>query len=167
MLETPALIAATAVLTPLMLIASYTDLKELRIPNWLVLAVLATAIVTGLWGLPLETFLWRMFYALVTLIVGILLFAFGGGKIGGGDMKLIAALVPFIEPVDIWDLMLLWAILAVVGIMFHRVIYHMYRHQTTGWVAFDQKVYFPVGLLIGLTMCVYLFSRIAVSLNWV
>lgn len=167
MFETPALIAAVAVLFPLMLIASYTDLKYLRIPNWLVLAVFATFIITGLWGLPLDVFLWRLIYGVIALFVGYLLFAVSNGKVSGGDMKLVAAIVPFISPADAVDLMILWAVLAIAGIMAHRVIYHIYRHQETGWASLDQKLVFPVGLLIGLTMSVYLMALLVVDLSWI
>ena len=55
-MDTHALMAATAAMAVLMTLAAWFDLKWLRIPNWCVLAVVAVFIVTGLWGLPLDTF---------------------------------------------------------------------------------------------------------------
>lgn len=164
MFDVYALYAAASVLTPLMLLAAYLDLKYLKIPNWLCLAVAATFLVTGLAGLPFETFLWRLGYGVAAFFIGFLVYVVTSGKVGGGDIKLISALIPFINPPDIAHLMLLWAILALIGIVFHRLIYHIYRHSQTGWVAFDQKIYFPVGLLIGLTMVIYLCSQIYLQL---
>ncbi|MEM6932876.1 MAG: prepilin peptidase [Pseudomonadota bacterium] len=167
MLETPALIAATSALVPLMIIASWFDLKYLRIPNWLVLCVLTVFIVTGLWGLPLETFLWRLLYGFVFLAFGFAVFTLSNGKVGGGDLKLIAVLVPFIVPVHVPDVLLLLSLLALLGLMVHRLIYTLKRDRLTGWEALDQKTYFPVGLLIGTTTCIYLsdllFTRLWVA----
>ena len=166
MFETPALIAAAAALTPLMLIACFIDLKYLRIPNWLVLAVLAVFVVTGLWGLPFETFLWRLLYAVIFLVLGFVAYNLAGGSIGAGDIKLIAVLVPFMAPVDLPRILLIWSITAVLGIMLHRVIYNKSGIKGTGWEAFDQKIYFPVGLLIGLTMCLYMGWVLADRFGW-
>ena len=70
MMETQALIAATAVMAVLMGLAAWFDLKELRIPNWCVLAVVALYIVTGLWGMPFYPFLWHFLYGVIVLFVG-------------------------------------------------------------------------------------------------
>ncbi|MBY8976337.1 prepilin peptidase [Rhodobacteraceae bacterium NNCM2] len=165
MLETPALIAATAALIPLMLVASWYDLKYLLIPNWLVLCVFAVFLVTGLWGLPFEIYLWRLLNGAVVLAVGFAIFAVGKGKVGGGDMKLIAALVPFIVPEDTAYILLVMSVLALFGLMLHRMIYAMRRGKKLGWEALDQKIYFPVGLLIGITMCIYLVGLVIGRLN--
>lgn len=155
MMETPALIVATVGLIPLMVLAAWYDLKYLLIPNWLVLCVVALYLVTGSWGLPLETFLWRLLYGFVFLFVGFGIFSVSNGKVGGGDMKMIAALIPFIVPGDAGYLLLVLSVAAVFGLMIHRMIYAMRRGQDLGWVALDQKIYFPVGLLIGVTICIY------------
>lgn len=167
MLETPALIAATAALVPLMLVASWFDLKYLLIPNWLVLCVLAVFIVTGLWGLPIETFFWRLLYGVVFLMFGFAVFTLSNGKVGGGDLKLIAVLIPFIVPEHVPDILLLLSILAFVGIAVHRLIYTLKRDRMTGWEALDQKIYFPVGLLIGVTICIYLGDMLYTQLSTV
>lgn len=160
MMETPALIVATVGLIPLMVLAAWYDLKYLRIPNWLVLCVLALFVATGLWGLPLETFLWRLLYGVVFLVIGFVIFSLSNGKVGGGDMKLIAALIPFIVPSDAGYLLLILSVAAVFGIMVHRMIYAMRRGEDLGWVALDQKIYFPVGLLIGITICIYFVGQV-------
>ena len=60
MLTTPALWVAFAAIVPLMALAAWSDLRTLKIPNKLVLLMLAVFLVTGFWGLPTETFLWRL-----------------------------------------------------------------------------------------------------------
>ena len=161
MFETPALIAAAAALVPLMCVIAWYDLKYLKIPNWTVVAIFAIFVVTGAWGLPLDLYLWRLGYGVLVLGVGFLIFMVGGGKVGGGDMKLIAALVPFLIPSDIPSLLLLFALVSLVGVLIHRFIFARRRGKDLGWAALDQNIYFPVGLLIGFVMCIYMVRQIA------
>jgi prepilin peptidase CpaA len=112
MMETQALIAATAVMAVLMGLAGWFDLKALRIPNWCVLAVVALYIVTGLWGLPLDVFAWRFLYGVIVLFVGFGLYSISGGHVGGGDIKLIAALTPFIAGKDLLFVLMVFALLS-------------------------------------------------------
>jgi len=71
-----------AAISVLLGIGSYMDIKTREIPNWISVIVAMTAIINfhfeNLWG----------------LIVAVLFFfvALATGKIGGGDVKLIAAL---------------------------------------------------------------------------
>ena len=73
----PALWFAIAAMLTLMLLTAWFDLKHLRIPNALVLAVLAVFLVAGFWGLPLATFLWRLGAGAAVLGLGFGLFAAG------------------------------------------------------------------------------------------
>ena len=71
-----------AAISILLGIGSYKDIKTREIPNWISIAVLITAFfyfsLENLWG----------------IIVAVIFFsvALATGKIGGGDVKLIAAL---------------------------------------------------------------------------
>ena len=161
MMETPALIAATAVMAVLMGLAGWFDLKALRIPNWCVLAVVGLFIVTGLWGLPLDVFAWRLLHGVIVLFVGFGLYSISGGNIGGGDIKLIAALTPFIAGKDLLFVLLVFAVLSFSGLLVHRLIRGLLRDRKTGWMALDQKRFFPAGLLLGGTIMIYLASQLA------
>lgn len=160
-MDTTPLIVALTAMTPLMLYVIWSDLKSLRIPNWVVLAVVAVFLVTGLWGLPLETFLWRLVHGLVVLVIGFLIFAVAGGKVGGGDMKLVAALVPFIAGAHAILVLGIYAVVTFAGLFVHRLIRAYLRGRQTGWLALDQKIYFPVGLILGLTILIYLGAEVA------
>lgn len=74
----------------LLLLASWEDLTTYRIPNWISLAILGLfpvyAIATRL---PLDAFLWHCVALAVTFVAGFALFAWN--KLGGGDVKLFAA----------------------------------------------------------------------------
>ena len=169
MISTPALWVAFAAMVPLMVLTAWWDLKYLKIPNKLVMAVLATFVVTGLWGLPLDTFAWRLVYGVIALVLGFGLFALGG--IGGGDAKMAAVLVPFAAPADAAAILLIYAILTFVLLMVVRLTMQVVRHEETGWLALDQlnkparERVFPMGLIFGATILVYLGASTAESLG--
>jgi len=161
MMETQALIAATVVMAILMGLAGWFDLKALRIPNWCVLAVVGLYIVTGLWGLPLDIFAWRLLHGVIVLIVGFGLYSISGGNVGGGDIKLIAALTPFIAGKDVGFVLVVFAFLSFAGLLIHRLVRGLLRDRKTGWAALDQKRFFPAGLLLGGTIMIYLGWQLA------
>ncbi len=161
MMETSALLVATVALAVLMALAAYHDLRSLRIPNWLVLGVIVVYAVTGLWGMPLASFAWHLLWGAIVLVVGFGLYAIGGGQVGGGDIKLIAALTPFIAGRDLPFVLVLFAVLSLAGILLHRFARAIIRERKTGWAALDQQRFFPVGLLLGATMIIYLGNELA------
>ena len=147
-------------MAPLMVLTAWLDLKHLKIPNWLVLCVFATFVVVGLWGLPLDTFAWRMVYGAVTLAIGFGLFA--AGLIGGGDAKMAAVLVPFAAPADAVALLLIYSILTLFLLLLQQIAIYLLQGRETGWLALDQlkkprrERVFPMGLVFGVTIMVYL-----------
>lgn len=155
-MEKEALIAALAAMIPLIAYIIRSDLKELRIPNWSVLAVVGVFVVTGLWGLPLESFLWRLAAGVIALLLGFGLYALASAKVGGGDLKLIAALVPFVAARDVLFVIVVYVFVTFTALIIHRLIRRFLRGRQIGWKAIDQKIYFPVGLLLGLTILIYL-----------
>lgn len=156
MMDTLPLIVAIAAMVPLMGYTMYSDLRTLRIPNWVVLAVLGVFVVTGLWGLPPETFGWRLLNGVIALLIGFGIYAISRGKVGGGDMKLLAALVPFIAGAHVLFVLVVYTFVTIVALFIHRFIRAMLKGRQTGWIAIDQKIYFPVGLVLGLTILIYL-----------
>jgi len=161
MMDTSALIAATVAMAVLMGLAGWFDLRQLRIPNWCVLAVVGLYIVTGLWGLTFDVFAWRFLHGVIVLFIGFGLYSISGGNVGGGDVKLIAALTPFIAGRDIGFVLVTFAITAFSGLLLHRFARGLIRDRKTGWAALDQKRFFPAGLLLGATIMVYLVSELA------
>lgn len=165
MLVPPALWLAIAAMLPLMALCAWYDLKSLRIPNWLVLCVLATFLATGAWGLPFETFLWRIAQGAVVLLVGFGLFSLGA--VGGGDAKMAAALAPFVAPRDIGSVLMLYAVVSLVLLLALRLAMQFARHRSTGWMAVDQYALpprervFPMGLIFAITIVVYLSASAA------
>lgn len=161
-METSALMAATGAMAVLMAIVAWYDLKALRIPNWSILAMVGIYVVTGLWGLPWDEFLWRLLYGVIMLFVGFGLYTISAGNIGGGDIKMIAALTPFIGSLrDLGFVLLSFALVSVIGLLLLRFARAMIRGRITGWAAFDQKRFFPAGLLLGITIMLYLGVSLA------
>lgn len=154
--ETPALIAATALIAPLMLYVAVNDVRELRIPNWAVLTTFAIFVVVGPFGLPFETYLWRLGYAVITLVVGFGLYSVAQGKIGGGDLKLLAALAPFLSGANFGTFAIIYVLLSVVGLIAFFVARTLVDRKTTRWKALAQGIYFPAGVLIGLAVAIVL-----------
>lgn len=169
MIETPALWVTIILLVPLMALASWWDLKHLKIPNWQTLAMFGVFVVTGLWGLDTETFLWRLGQGLIVLGIGYILFAVG--VIGGGDAKMAAALAPFIVPVDVAQLLVFYALVSFVLLIVLRMVMQACRHKKTGWLSIDQlekparERVFPMGLIFGLTITGYLAIYALDALN--
>lgn len=168
MISTPALWVAIAAMLPLMFLTALQDLKDLKISNYLVLAVLVTFVITGLWGLPLETFAWRIAQGVAVLILGFLVFQLG--VIGGGDAKMAAALAPFVVLQDITTVLLIYVVVTFAMLLVLRLIMHYRRHAPTGWKAIDQQKspiaerVFPMGLVFGLTIVLYLGMHAAEAL---
>ncbi|MEM1384822.1 MAG: prepilin peptidase [Pseudomonadota bacterium] len=156
MISTPALAIAVIALTPLMVLIAWHDLKAMRIPNWSVLAVVGVFLATGIWGLPFEEFLWRLGIGIVVLIAGFLIFSIASNQIGAGDLKLIAALAPFLAGPDVARIMLIFALVAIAGLILHRLARAVRRGRETGWKAIDQSTYFPAGILLGATIMIHL-----------
>ena len=163
MIAPPALWLAIAAMLPLMAATAWYDLKFLRIPNWLVLAVLCVFLVAGLWGLPFESFLWRLLAGATVLAAGFALFA--AGLIGGGDAKMAAALTPYVAAEDVPALLLLYAAVTLALLLVLRLAMQLARHRPTGWRAVDQYArparerVFPLGLVFAIAITLYLLAQ--------
>lgn len=165
MFSTAALTFAVVALLPLMIATAWWDLKWLRIPNWIVLAVFAVFLATGIWGLAWDVFLWRLLYAVVTLLIGFAIFS--TGLIGGGDAKMAAALAPFIGGHDVVRMLVIYAVITLVLVLVLRLVMHFARHRETGWAAVDQmhrpakERSFPMGLIFAFTVLAHFGAELA------
>jgi prepilin peptidase CpaA len=80
-------------------VATFTDLRSRRIPNWLVLPFLLAGIVVSGWLQGWHGIVQSLAGAgLATLIYGILFLKFG---MGAGDVKLCAAIGAWIGPIQL------------------------------------------------------------------
>src|SRR6266568_2951093 len=73
----------------LLLVACWTDISSLRIPNWVSAGIVGLFPLFAI-GLPLTEILQHVLVSFVVLVGGLGLFAWG--KLGGGDVKLLTAI---------------------------------------------------------------------------
>lgn len=74
----------------LLLVAAYSDIATMTIPNWVSIALAAAFPVMALIvGMPLASIGWHLLFGFCILLLAFLLFQFN--IFGGGDAKLIAA----------------------------------------------------------------------------
>ncbi len=173
MLDTPALWVAFAAMLPLMLYTGWYDLKHLRIPNWIPLTVLAIYTVTGLWGLEFSAFLTGLGVGALTLLLFfglyVLLDTLGLAAIGGGDMKLFAALIPFVALKDAFEALVIYTGVVLVFTMVFLLVWARTR-RSTGMASLDQKRKFlklasPFGIAMAVTAILYLGMHVRASLG--
>ncbi|MEM6676739.1 MAG: prepilin peptidase [Pseudomonadota bacterium] len=157
-------LAALAGLTPLFVYIMWSDAKNMRIPNIACLMILVVFLATGSWGLPLETFLWRLGHTLIAFFIGWGIFTISSGKVGGGDLKMIIALVPFVPGIHVGFVLILWAIWTLVAVGLFWIARYFLREYDTGFASLGQKKYFPAGVTIAASFLNYLllvfFGRI-------
>ncbi|WP_039017514.1 A24 family peptidase [Halocynthiibacter namhaensis] len=140
---------------PICLFVAWNDMKFMKIPNVLVLAMLAVFLVLGPIALGFDTYLWRLVHFAVILLAGFILNA--TGQLGGGDAKFCAAMAPFIA---YGDLVLFLGILAaslLAAFFGHRALRMFPRIQmlTPEWKSWSEHK-FPMGLALGMAMVIYL-----------
>jgi prepilin peptidase CpaA len=111
MFEEPLKYALLAALAVALLTAAFTDLKRRRIENWLNLSIVLGAPLFW-WATGLS--LWpgvamQLGLAAVTLVILTVLFALKA--LGGGDVKLLAALALWVDPLNFLRLLIIMSLL--------------------------------------------------------
>jgi prepilin peptidase CpaA len=144
-----------AVATPLMLLTIYFDLKQMRIPNKLTLTVVAAFLLVGVMFLEPTELVFRILAGLVVLTIGFILYNFG--RIGGGDIKMLAAVAPFVPTEDAAAVMMMLSALLIVGLGCILITRRLVPATVAAnWKAMDRKSRYPMGLSIAVTLIVYL-----------
>jgi len=140
---------------PFCLYATWSDLKYMRIPNWLCLGLAGVFLAFGLYYLTLAELGWQFLAGLIVLIITFGLNAMG--KMGGGDAKLLAALAPFIAFERAQDFFLIFAVCQIASLVIHRSARAMppVRRATPDWVSWDSS-HFPMGTGISASLAIYL-----------
>ncbi len=161
---------------PICLYVAFVDMREMRIKNHAVDALLAVFVVVGLFVLPpwsgdwvagnlgplsfsLPVYLWQLSHFLVVLIAGIVLNSMGA--MGGGDAKFMASAAPFIWVPDLLVLMAILASTTLGAFVAHRLAKHTkLRQMAPHWESWDKGKKFPMGLTLSGTLTVYLILGI-------
>ncbi len=140
---------------PLCLYVAFTDLREMRITNQAVLALVAVFLVVGLIALPLPVYGQRLVQMVVVLVLGVLLNM--GGAMGAGDAKFIAAAAPFIAPGDLRLVLAIFAANLLAAFVTHRIVKNTpLRRMAPDWKSWTMGRKFPMGFSLGGTLALYL-----------
>jgi len=139
---------------PIGLYIAFTDMKEMRIPNHAVLALVAGFAVFGLIGLPFGDWAWRWTHLAVILVLGMVLNA--AGALGAGDAKFAAAAAPFVARSDWQETAFIFAGFLLAAWASHRLARATLSGFAPDWKSWTTGKRFPMGLALGPTLIAYL-----------
>jgi len=145
---------------PLGIVVTWNDLKYLKIPNMLVLFLLAEFLIVGPMVLPFEEYIRSLLYGLIALLVGILIHA--TGLIPAGDLKYTAVLIPFVDTGDLLSF-LLYTSLAALTAVFTHVLFGRFGLAPDGWESWNGRGWkrrFPFGFALTGGLFIYLSIQI-------
>jgi prepilin peptidase CpaA len=162
----PQLAAWSALLltAPLFIWAAVCDLRAMLIPNWISIAL---ALIFAIWAVLFvtpEDAAWRVFAGVVTLVVGIALVIFA--RMGGGDMKLMAAAAPFIAPGHLGAAMVLLSVCLLALLPCLAIARRVVRARAAPvqWVSLQPEMrQVPMGVSIAAAAVVYLALNLPVG----
>lgn len=155
----PALAGWLMLLTagPLVALCGIWDLRRMRIPNWLNGAIAVLFLPQGLVFLPPEEVALRYVAGLGVLAVCFGVFALG--RMGGGDVKMLAACTPYVAWEHAGAAMQLLALALLVGLALVLGARALLRGRGTQWHSLRPKARFPMGVSIGAAMIAYFALR--------
>lgn len=141
---------------PICIWVALSDLRQMRIPNVAVLALTGVFLVTGLFALPMEDYLWRLAALGIVLLAGFVITSLG--LVGAGDSKFAAAMAPFIAPGDYLFFLALFSLVLVGSWITHRGAARVpaVRRVTPHWTSWEQGKLFPMGVALAGALVIYL-----------
>lgn len=161
----PALILAALALAPVLVWICVADARDLRIPNAAVLSVFGIFLATGSWGLPIEVFLWRIGYGVAVLLGGFAIYQWASSVVGAGDLKLLAALAPFLSGDTVGLFCAAYVIYSLLGMLVLKGLRARAGAAAGRYRALDRSALFPAGIVISLSLATVLaltlMSRLA------
>lgn len=134
-------------LAPVLMAVAYFDLRFMRIPNILSLMVLAVFAVAAFFFPPADL-LARLVIATSVLLLGFIGFSFR--LIGGGDVKILSALMLVVPTSGIVVFANVFSISMFAGIILVLAIRRFPQINSLGWKSFGGSHKFPMGLSIAL-----------------
>jgi prepilin peptidase CpaA len=144
--------------SPILLITILFDLRLMRIPDPITLALLALFILIVPWTVTAPELASRVGLGLICLVLGFIAFAFG--KIGGGDVKILAALMLLIPVNRLSLFLLIFALCLILGVAVILLIRAGFANPASRW-KFLRSREFPMGISIagaGLVLPALLFA---------
>ncbi len=139
---------------PICIYVAFSDMRDMRIPNQMVILLVAVFVIVGVFVMPFDVYAWRYLHLIVVLVAGIALNA--SGAMGAGDAKFAAAAAPLVHVGDLRLLMALFAANLLAAFVAHRIGKHTaLRKIAPHWKSWTNRK-FPMGLALGGTLAIYL-----------
>ena len=135
-------------LCPLLVAAAYCDLRYMKIPN-LISLVLVAAFLIGAAVQPMPDLAFRLIAAATVLVVGFGAFALR--LFGGGDVKLLAALMLYVPATGFGPFAYLFSAAMLAGMGFVLLARLIPRTGESTWKFLSGKREFPMGISIALS----------------
>lgn len=141
---------------PICIWVALSDLRQMRIPNVAVLALTGVFLVTGLFALPMDAYVWRLAAFGIVLLAGFVITSLG--LVGAGDSKFAAAMAPFIAPGDYLFFLALFSMVLIGSWITHRSAGRVpaVRRATAHWSSWEQGKLFPMGVALAGSLIIYL-----------
>lgn len=135
--------------SPVLVAAAYSDLRHMRIPNGLSWAALAAFLLLAPAFVGAEQAAERAVVAAGVLAAGVAMFALR--LVGGGDVKILAALFLFVPTSTMSVFLLTFSAAMLCGIALMPVLRAFPGAASSGWVALRRGAGFPMGISIALS----------------
>ena len=132
---------------PLLVCAAYCDLRFLRIPDIISVALVVVFVFCTLLSAP-DQLMTTLLAAAIVFALGFL--AFGFRLIGGGDVKLLSALMLFIPPPELIVFANVFSGSLLIGVATIVALRRSKVAGMAGWKSLSQPRSFPMGLSIAL-----------------
>lgn len=149
-------------IAPVLVAVAYFDLRYMRIPNALsIVAVCGFLFLAWLLALPTEELLARFAVAGGVFAVGFLAFALR--LVGGGDVKILSALMLYVPVMSLNLFAFVFAAALVVGLSLIITLRHVPVLRRSGWQSLRRDREFPMGISIALAGLVHPGVAVALS----
>ena len=141
-------------LAALLVAVIYFDLRIMRLPNLLSLLMLALFVAGVAWTLPWGALAWRVVIAGLVLVAGMA--ANAAGWLGGGDVKVLSALLLFIPVGALLPFAFVFCLAMIGGILL--VLALRRAGGLPGWVGLQPSGRYPMGVSIGAAGLIFLLA---------
>jgi prepilin peptidase CpaA len=151
---------------PICIWVAMSDLREMRIPNVAVLALVGVFVALGAFALPLDAYGWRFAQLAVVLVAGFAITAIG--LAGAGDSKFAAAMALFVAPGDYLFFLALFSLVVLASYATFRGAARVpaVRRATPHWVSWQRDKQFPMGVALAGGLVIYLALGLKTGLEF-
>lgn len=138
---------------PLLVAMGYCDLKAMRIPNRLVIAMVVLFVLIAPFALaPIDIF-WRLLAAGIVLLVSTVGFVFG--ILAGGDVKGLSALILFVPPDQHIVFAFIFSAAMLSGLSGVLLLRRGLADPDASWAVLADSQGFPMGVSIALAGLIF------------